>query len=58
LRADGRILIFFGTSGDLGYLRQLLAEEGFGVEVLGHREVLKDGIPVHYYTHRVTRRTG
>ena len=57
LRADGRILIFFGASGDLGYLRRLLAEEGFVVEVLAHREALKGKILVDYYTHRVTRIT-
>jgi len=57
LHANGRMLIFFGTSGDLGYLRQLLAEEGFRIEILNHREMIKDGIRVDYYTHRVTRLT-
>lgn len=55
LRADGRMLIFFGTSGDLGYLRQLLAEEGFAVEVLGHRDFVRDGMRVDYYTYRAVR---
>jgi release factor glutamine methyltransferase len=55
LRPNGRMLIFFGTSGDLGYLRQLLAEKGFAAEVLGHRELVKDGMRVDYYTYRVTR---
>jgi release factor glutamine methyltransferase len=55
LRADGRILLFFGTSGDLGYLRQLLVEEGFAADVVGHRELVKDGMRVDYYTYRVSR---
>ncbi len=25
----GRLLVFFGSSGDLGYLQRLIAEEGF-----------------------------
>jgi release factor glutamine methyltransferase len=55
LCADGGMLIFFGTSGDLGYLRQLFAEEGFAAEVVGHRELVKDEMRVDYYTYRVTR---
>ena len=55
LRPDGRMLIFFGTSGDLGYLRRLMAEEGFAVEVLAQRELSKDGARVDYYTFRLTR---
>lgn len=55
LRANGRILMFFGTSGDLGYLLELLAEEGFAAEVVAHRELSRDGIRVDYYTYRVTR---
>jgi release factor glutamine methyltransferase len=58
LRPNGRMLIFFGTSGDLGYLRRLLAEEGFRIDILSHRTKVKDGIRVDYYTHRVTRPTG
>lgn len=55
LRVNGRVLIFFGTTGDLGYLRQLLVEEGFRIEVLNQRKIIKDGTQVYYYTHRVTR---
>src|SRR6266511_579138 len=55
LRANGRMLVFFGTSGDLGYLRRLLAEEGFHAEVVAHRDLVKDGMRVDYYTYRVTR---
>ena len=55
LRADARMLLFFGTSGDLGYLRQLLADESYAVEVIAHRQIAKDEMRVDYYTYRVTR---
>ncbi len=29
LSDHGRLLVFFGSSGDLGYLQRLIAEEGF-----------------------------
>ena len=55
LSPRGRMLIFFGTTGDLGYLRELLVDEKFAFEVVGHRETDKDGVRVDYYTHRVIR---
>ena len=55
LRTCGRALIFFGTSGDLGYLRDLLTEENFAVQILACREKIKDNTRVSYYVHRVTR---
>lgn len=55
LRANGRMLMFFGTSGDLGYLHRLLADEGFTAETLAHADTVKDGMRVDYYTYRVTR---
>lgn len=55
LNVNGRALIFFGTSGDMGYLRQILAEENYAVEVLAKREMQKGDTRVSYCTHRVTR---
>ena len=55
LNVDGRALIFFGTSGDLGYLHQLLLEERYVFEVLSKREVQKGDQYVTYFTHRITR---
>jgi release factor glutamine methyltransferase len=55
LRPEGRMLMFFGTHGDLGYLWQLLAKERFKVEVLRNRQKIKDGTQIDYYTHRLTR---
>lgn len=54
LSPGGRMLIFFGTSGDLGYLQQLLAEEHFDAEVVASEKLAKDGWTVDYFTFRVT----
>jgi release factor glutamine methyltransferase len=54
LRDGGRMLIFFGTSGDLGYLKSLMAAHGFDAEVVAHDELTREGICVEYFTFRVT----
>ncbi len=54
LAVDGRMLIFFGTSGDLGYLEGLLDEAGFVFEVVARDELIRDGWKVEYFTFRVT----
>ena len=54
LTPGGRMLIFFGTSGDLGYLRQLIAEEDFTAEVLAEEQFTRDGMRVDYLTYRLT----
>jgi release factor glutamine methyltransferase len=50
----GRMLIFFGTSGDLDYLKQLMADSGFSAAVLAHDELVREGWTVEYFTFRVT----
>ncbi|MDQ3714693.1 MAG: methyltransferase [Actinomycetota bacterium] len=55
LAPGGRLLIFFGTSGDLDYLQQLATEESFTSEVLAERDLDKDGWQVAYYTFRMTQ---
>lgn len=54
LTDGGRILIFFGSSGDLAYLQQLIDDEGFRREVLAQRSLVKDGWQVDYFTLRLT----
>jgi len=54
LDPEGRALIFFGTSGDLGYLERLVAECGFVSEVVAHDELTRDGWRVDYFTFRLT----
>jgi release factor glutamine methyltransferase len=50
LSPSGRMLIFFGTSGDLGYLRQLLAENEFSVQTVARDGLVRDGWSVEYFT--------
>jgi len=54
LAPGGRMLIFFGTSGDMGHLRQLMAEEGFSCAEVARLRGDRDGVPVEYLTFRVT----
>jgi release factor glutamine methyltransferase len=54
LSPAGRMLVFFGTSGDLGYLRRLMDAHGFAVEVVATDGGIKDGTRVDYYTFRLT----
>lgn len=54
LTPDGRMLIFFGTSGDLGYLKGLIIEEGFSAQVMAHDDLVREGWHVEYFTFRVT----
>jgi release factor glutamine methyltransferase len=48
------MLIFFGTSGDLGYLQRLMAEERFTVEVVARDDLVRDGWRVEHFTFRLT----
>jgi release factor glutamine methyltransferase len=47
------MLIFFGTSGDLGYLKHLADEEGFASEVVAWADLVKDSWRVDYFTFRL-----
>jgi release factor glutamine methyltransferase len=53
LAPGGRMLIFFGTSGDLGYLERLIADEGFSSEVVAHDNLTREGWQVDYFTFRL-----
>ncbi len=55
LAPEGRMLIAFGSSGDVGYLRGLIAEHRLHTEVLAHRDLVKEGVRVDYYVFRLTR---
>lgn len=54
LTPAGRMLLFFGTSGDLDYLKRLVAEEGFHAHTVAHQDLVKDGWKVDYFTFRLT----
>jgi len=54
LLPGGRMLIFFGTSGDLGYLQGLISEQGFSAEEVAQDDLVRDDWRVEYFTFRVT----
>lgn len=54
LEPGGKMLIFFGTSGDLGYLHDLMAETGFSAETVARDELLKDDWTIEYFRYVVT----
>ena len=58
LTAAGRILLSFGTTGDIDYLHHLIAMHGFRAEELRRVEGEKDGFPVAYFAYRLTPPTG
>jgi len=49
----GRMLIFFGTSGDHDYLTSLMDAEGFTRDALAQDGLERDGLRVDYFTYRV-----
>ncbi|MGH8987791.1 MAG: methyltransferase [Acidimicrobiales bacterium] len=51
---DGRMLIFFGTSGDIDYLKELMNERGFSYSEAARLDGEKDGVAVSYSTFKVT----
>ena len=55
LTPAGRMLIAFGTSGDIAYLRRLIGANGFDAAVVASLAGDRDGVPVEYCTFRVTR---
>ena len=57
LSARGRMLIFFGSSGDIDYLTKLMEAEGFDREVVATQDLEKEGHHVAYFTFRVTPRS-
>jgi release factor glutamine methyltransferase len=54
LRPGGRILLHFGTSGDIDYLYQLIDAAGFTKEVLATEQLTRDDLAVTYYVFRLT----
>jgi release factor glutamine methyltransferase len=54
LRPGGRILLNFGTSGDIDYLYHLIDKAHLKKEVLATDEVVTDDLTVTYYVFRLT----
>ncbi len=53
LRARGRILLNFGTSGDIDYLYRLIERAGLRKEVTPYGEATRDGMTARYYRIRL-----
>jgi len=56
LAPGGRMLISFGSSGDIDYLHALMDSTGFDREVLAQDGMVRDAHRVDYFVYRVTRR--
>jgi release factor glutamine methyltransferase len=54
LRNGGRILLNFGTSGDIDYLYNLIERAGLHKEVIPYGEATRDGMTAHYCWIRLT----
>ena len=54
LHPGGRLLTFFGTSGDLEYFLSLAENAGFDVAVIATRSLQRDAMGVEYSTFRMT----
>lgn len=52
LTPNGRLLVFFGSSGDVAYLRELLDERGFDAEVVALGRLFREGLGFDYLTYR------
>ena len=55
LNPGGRLLLFFGTSGDMNYLQHLIGQTALRAETIASRDLTKEGITVTYQTFRLTR---
>jgi release factor glutamine methyltransferase len=52
LAPGGRLLVAFGTSGDIAYLRELMDGAGLVAEVVASARLTRDGHDVEYVTFR------
>lgn len=54
LTSAGRVLLFFGTSGDIDYLHHLIDRAGFDRQAVASQVLDKEGVTVEYVTYRLT----
>ena len=54
LNPGGRLLLFFGTSGDMTYLRHLIHRSGLADDIIASRDLTKEDLTVTYCTFRLT----
>jgi release factor glutamine methyltransferase len=53
LTLSGRLLLSFGTTGDIDYLRRLMRDAAFDATELRKVEFVKDELPVAYFAWRL-----
>ena len=53
LTLRGRMLVSFGTTGDIAYLQHLIIKHEYHSEVVAHDHLVRDGWRVDYYTFRL-----
>jgi release factor glutamine methyltransferase len=58
LRVDGRVLVFFATSGDLDHLYRLIETAGLDCQELRRSETTRDGTPVTCFAFKLTHGSG
>jgi release factor glutamine methyltransferase len=58
LAPGGRILMFFGTSGDLDYLYRTAQANGFTRETVASQDLVREDQMVSYFAFRLRRATG
>jgi len=56
LAPAGRIILSFGTTGDIDYVHHLIDRASLDTEELRRVEGEKDGLAVAYFAYRLTRR--
>jgi release factor glutamine methyltransferase len=54
LNPNGRVLLFFGTSGDMAYLRHLIDRSGLACETIASRDLATAGMTITYVTLKLT----
>lgn len=55
LSPTGRVLLFFGTSGDVAFLTSLIEASAMRCEVVASQSLVKEGVRVEYFTYLLTR---
>lgn len=58
LAPAGRMLVAFGSSGDIAYLRHRIDVAGFTAEEVNQAGLNRNGVVVEYFTFRITRAGG
>lgn len=56
LGPGGRVLMFFGSTGDADYFHELVERSGLSAEVVGSETMEKDGSTETYWAFRLVRR--